>query len=122
MPVIHESQIEAVKLIGRDHKMIIGPGRFGDAKNLCFGVAEFPPRSHAPEHVHDAQEEVIYVLTGHGAMYFDGNPEPMEAGSCVYIPPGTVHSIRNDSDNPMKLAYVFSPPVRQGSYEKKEEK
>ena len=121
MPIIHETKLEAVKLTGRDHKMIIGPGRFGDARNMCFGVAEFPPRSHAPEHVH-AAEEIIYVMTGQGAMFFDGAPESMEAGSCVYIPPGVTHSIRNDSDNVMKLVYVFSPPVGQGTYEKKEDK
>ena len=86
---------------------------------MCFGVADFPPHAHAPEHVHGIEEEIIYVLSGHGAIFFDGQPEMIEAGSCVYIKPQTVHSIRNDSDNVMKLVYVFSPPVKQGSYDKK---
>ncbi|MDW7656696.1 MAG: cupin domain-containing protein [Bacillota bacterium] len=120
--VIHESKVQAVSLPGRDHKMIIGPGRAGDARHMCFGVADFPPRSHAPEHVHEIEEEIIYVLSGHGAIYFDSEPEAIEAGSCIYIRPKTVHSIKNDSANVMKLVYVFSPPVTQGSYDKNSKK
>ncbi len=52
-------------------------------------------------------------------MYFDGVAEPMEAGSCVVIPKGVTHSINNQSDVVMKLAYMFAPPVVQGSYDKK---
>jgi quercetin dioxygenase-like cupin family protein len=119
--VIHESEVEAKKLPGRDHKMIISPWHFGPAKNMCFGVAYFPANAHAPAHVHPAEEEIIYVLTGRGEIYFDGVPEPVEPGSCVYVPPGVEHSINNQSDEVMKIAYVFSPPVVQGSYDKKTE-
>ena len=117
--VIHESEVEAKKLPGRDHKMIIGPLNFGPARNMCFGVADFPANAHAPAHVHPAEEEVIYVLTGSGEMYFDGVPEPVEPGSCVYIPPGTEHSVNNTSSEVMKIAYIFSPPAVQGSYDRK---
>lgn len=116
---IHENEVEAVALTGRDHKMIIGPGRFGDAKNMCFGVAYFPPNSQAPGHVHPGEEEIIYVLSGKGRIFFDGKPESVEPGTCVYVPPGVEHSINNQSDEVMRIVYVFSPPVEQGSYEKK---
>lgn len=116
---IHENEVEYVKLTGRDHKMIIGPGKAMEAKNLAFGVADFPPMSHAPAHVHQTEEEIIYVLSGKGEIFFDGVPEPVEAGSVAYAPVGVEHSIRNDSEEVMKVAYMFSPPVVQGSYEKK---
>jgi len=119
MYTIHESEVAAVSLPGREHKMIIGPGRFGDAKNMCFGVADFPPRRHAPPHVHEQAEEILYVLTGSGEFYFDGKPEPVRPGSCVYVPAGVTHSINNLSDQVLKVVYVFSPPVAQGSYDKK---
>jgi mannose-6-phosphate isomerase-like protein (cupin superfamily) len=116
---IHEREVKAVSLPGRDHKMIISPTHFGVAKHLCFGVADFPPLRQAPAHVHETSEEVIYILTGKGEIYFDGKPEPVEPGTCVYIPPGVVHSINNLSDEILKVAYVFSPPVVQGSYDPK---
>lgn len=116
---IHESEVEFKKLQGRDHKMIIGPTNFGQSKNMCFGVAEFPPESHAPEHIHNAEEEVIYILNGSGKIYFDGKPEMVKPGTCVYIPSGIRHSINNMDKDTMKLIYVFSPPVVQGSYDRK---
>lgn len=118
---IHEKEQEAVQLPGRAHKMIISPGHFGPAQNMAFGVADFPPSQHAPGHMHEKEEEILYVLSGHGEMYFDGVPEPIEAGTCIYIPPGVEHSINNLGDEILKVAYVFSPPVKQGSYEAKSE-
>ena len=115
---IHESEVEAVQLTGRAHKMIIGPANFGPAEHMCFGVADFPAQSHAPVHVHPAEEEILYLLSGSGEFYFDGQPEPVEPGTCVYIPAGLEHSINNTCDEVMKVVYVFSPAVVQGSYDR----
>jgi mannose-6-phosphate isomerase-like protein (cupin superfamily) len=120
MYTIHENDVEYKKLPGRDHKMIIGPQNFGKARNLCFGVAVFPPVSHAPAHVHPKEEEVIYVLMGRGEVYLGGVAEPLVPGTCVYAPPGIEHSIRNTGEEPLKVAYAFSPPAAQGSYDRKQ--
>lgn len=119
MYIIHENDVEAKELPGRKHKMIISPWNFGGSKKMCFGVADFPPNSHAPEHVHENEEEIIYFITGYGEMFFDEKPEKIENGSIAFIPPNVKHSIKNDSNQVMHLAYVFSPPVKQGSYDRK---
>ncbi len=116
---IHESEVSAVHLPGRWHKMIVGPGQFGPASHMCFGVAEFPPDEQAPEHVHEQAEEILYILTGRGQFFFDGHPEEVEPGVCVYVPPGVFHRISVTGNEILKVAYVFSPPVRQGSYDRK---
>ena len=119
MYVTHEDDTIAKELPGRKHKMIIGPKLFGKSKNMCFGVADFPENSHAPEHVHREEEEIIYFLSGYGEMFFNGKPEKIRKGSIAYISPMIKHSIKNDSDEIMRIVYVFSPPVEQGSYDKK---
>jgi len=116
---IHENEVSAVSLPGRKHKMIIGPENFGGSTKMCFGVAEFPANQHAPAHVHEEQEEILYVLEGRGEMYFNNTPERIEKGTCIFVPPRVIHSINNTSNEVLKLAYVFSPPVKQGSYDKK---
>ena len=115
MYTIHEDEVEAVALPGRDHKMIIKPENMG-CQRMCFGVGEFPREKHAPAHVHEEAEEILYILTGIGEMYFDGKPEPLRPGICIYVPPGVKHSINNKGKEVLKVAYVFSPPVGQGSY------
>jgi mannose-6-phosphate isomerase-like protein (cupin superfamily) len=115
---IHEDEVEAKELPGRKHKMMIGPADFGQASNMCMGVATFPPRTHAPPHLHPKEEEILYVLAGKGEMYFDGVPEGIYPGICIYVPPNVEHSINNTGNEPLKVLYVFSPPVTQGSYDK----
>ena len=119
MYTIHESEVEAKELPGRNHKMIIGPENFGGAKNMCFGVADFPSESHAPGHIHQGEEEILFVLAGSGEFYINGKPEPVRTGTCVYIPPNVEHSINNTGKEVLKVVYVFSPPVVQGSYDRK---
>ena len=117
---ICEDSIEAKELPGRRHAMVVGPFEgMLKSNNMCGGVAWFPPKSHAPEHVHEKEEEIIYILSGYGAIYFDAEPEDVKPGYFVSIAPHVAHSIRNDADEPMKLVYIFSPPVVQGSYDKK---
>ncbi|MBN1264977.1 MAG: cupin domain-containing protein [Anaerolineales bacterium] len=115
---IHEREQEAVQLPGRAHKMIISPDHFGPSRYMAFGVADFPARKHAPGHVHLQEEEILYVLSGHGAIYFNGEPEEIEPGTCIYVPPGIEHSIENVGDSVLKVVYVFSPAVKQGSYDR----
>jgi mannose-6-phosphate isomerase-like protein (cupin superfamily) len=88
------------------------------AESLCGGVAWFPPRSHAPAHTHHDEEEVIYILEGAGKIYFDGVPEEVKRGDFVSIGRGTAHSIENMGGKELKVLYVFTPPVVQGSYDR----
>ena len=49
-------------LPGRDWLLCMGPG-VGEVKNLTVGVSIVPPGSAPPGHVHEHEEEVIYVVT-----------------------------------------------------------
>ena len=115
---IHERDVDSVSLPGRDHKMVVQPGTLG-SQLMCAGVAVFPAGRHAPAHVHDAAEEILYVLSGTGRMYFDGQPEPLEPGTFMLARQGVEHSLEADEGEDLKVFYVFSPPVQQGSYDRK---
>lgn len=91
--------------------MIVSPWHFGKSKNMSFGLAEFPPKSQAPEHVHNTEEEIIYFISGYGEMFFNGKSEKIREGTVAFILPKIIHSIKNDDDKPMFLVYVFSPPA-----------
>jgi mannose-6-phosphate isomerase-like protein (cupin superfamily) len=114
---IHEKDVKGMQLPGRFHKMIVEPGNMGSSL-MCAGVAFFPGNSHAPEHVHEHQEEILYVLEGRGYMYFDGEKKEIFPGMFMFAPKGVVHSIEAVSKEDLKVLYVFSPPVKQGSYDK----
>jgi quercetin dioxygenase-like cupin family protein len=116
MPIIHEDDVPYRQLPGRQHRMILTPDSVG-SRQMVFGTAVFPPHASAPPHTHQAEEEIIYVLTGHGEITFDGKPEPIRRGSCIFIPPGVEHRIGVESEEPMKIAYIFSPPTSPAAYD-----
>ena len=103
MYIIQENDVELVTLPGRKHRMAVSSWNFGKSSRMCFSTGYFPARSHAPEHFHEDEEEIIYCLSGYGEMFFDDKPEKMKEGSIIYIPPKVRHSIKNDSDEVMKL-------------------
>lgn len=115
---IHENEIESVSLPGRRHKMVVKPENMG-AGNMCAGIAVFPAGKHAPAHVHQGEEEVLYVLSGAGKMYFNGQAEVIIPGTFMLAPPGVEHSLEAAPGEDLKVFYVFSPPVKQGSYDRK---
>ena len=56
------------------------------------------PGSTIGMQTHDASSEIIYILAGEGKVLYDGEYEPLSAGSCHYCPKGHAHSLINDSD------------------------
>ena len=55
------------------------------------------PGATIGEHTHEDDSEIIYFLSGHGYMIFDGEKESVEAGMCHYCPKGHTHCMINDS-------------------------
>lgn len=116
LKVIHVSESSVYNLPGRDWFYMIGPSN-SDARNLTFGLAEFPSNSDAQAHTHDAQEEIIYILSGQGQFITSGGVYELKPGIAVYIPPQLEHRITVLGNEPLRLLTLFSPPVVPGAYD-----
>jgi quercetin dioxygenase-like cupin family protein len=112
----HIDDCTVYHLPGRDWFYLLGPQN-SQAKNLVFGLAEFPASTLAAAHAHETQEEIIYILSGAGAIIAEGKETRLEPGVAVFIPPGLSHQIRVDEGEPLKLVTLFSPPVTPGAYD-----
>jgi mannose-6-phosphate isomerase-like protein (cupin superfamily) len=110
----HIDSCTVYNLPGRDWFYMLGPQNC-DAENLVFGLAEFPANTLADPHIHEKEEEIIYILSGSGAVIYEGKEVQLEPGVSVFIPAGLTHQMR--SDEPLKLVTIFSPPVTPGSYD-----
>ncbi len=108
---IHEGEVKGIELPGRKNTLIIGPHAFGGCKSMCMGIAEFPPGILAPEHIHQEEEEIGYILSGEGELYVGGSVEELKPGICTYLPPKIPHQTRNTGKSILKVIYVFSPPL-----------
>jgi quercetin dioxygenase-like cupin family protein len=118
MPALESTSISTCTvhhLPGRDWYYLLGPTN-SDARNLAFGVAEFPPSTLAAAHTHAREEEIIFILSGSGAILAAGQELVLEPGVAVFIPPATEHQIRVDEGEQLRLVTLFSPPVIPGAY------
>jgi quercetin dioxygenase-like cupin family protein len=112
----HIDDCTVYHLPGRDWFYLLGPQN-SQAKNLVFGLAEFPASTLAAAHAHETQEEIIYILSGTGDLIAEEKETRLEPGVAVFIPPGLLHQIRVDEGEPLKLVTLFSPPVTPGAYD-----
>lgn len=116
LEIAHINTCTVYHLPGRDWFYLLGPQN-SVARNLVFGLAEFPGGTLAASHSHESEEEIIYILSGQGAIISNDEETLLEPGVAVFIPPGVPHQIRVDGAEPLKLVTVFSPPVTPGAYD-----
>jgi quercetin dioxygenase-like cupin family protein len=119
MPELESAHVDACNvyhLPGRDWYYMLGPQNCR-TENLTFGVADFPGGTLASAHTHDTQEEILYVLSGKGAIIAGEKEIRMVPGVAVFIPPMLSHQIRADGDETLRVVTLFSPPVIPGAYD-----
>lgn len=93
----------------RRTRSFIGKGLPIEAENFCMGMVELEPDGgQVPWHNQD-QEEVYLVLEGTCEMCLGEERRVVEAGQCVYIPPGVFHQLTNVGSAPAKMLYCYSP-------------
>jgi uncharacterized cupin superfamily protein len=84
----------------------IGP-RLG-AKDLGYSYDVVPPgKRSCPFHSHRAEEEMFFIVRGHGTLRYGNETRKIKAGDVICCPvggPETAHQIVNDSD--AELAYL----------------
>ncbi|MGZ3586489.1 MAG: cupin domain-containing protein [Candidatus Limnocylindrales bacterium] len=115
---VGRDEAQVFPLPGRDWLLYIGPEN-SPARNVSVGVAIFPPGSRPTGHVHESQEETIYVTSGRGRLVTAEATAELEPGVSVFIPIGTFHATESDGPEPLELVCLFSPPVVPGSYEQR---
>ena len=73
------------------------------------GIQEVAPDCSVREHVHDRHEEVIIVLEGDGTVTIDGEAHPMQAGTILYLAPGSRHQFIKQCKIPLRFCFVLTP-------------
>jgi uncharacterized cupin superfamily protein len=78
------------------------------AKDLGYSYDVVPPgKRSCPFHSHRAEEEMFFIVRGHGLLRYGSQTRAIRAGDVICCPvggPETAHQIINDSDE--ELAYL----------------
>lgn len=66
-----------------------------------------------PDHTHQTEDEMFYVLAGSLTFRCGGATFDLEAGSFIFLPRGLRHGYTIHSEEPVRLI-VVTAPVREG--------
>lgn len=83
-------------------------GEESEAASVC--LLDIDAGAEIPVHTHDPQVDSIFVVSGRGEAYVQGEWQAVAAGDYLYVPPGEEHGIRT-GDSPLKLFVHHSPPL-----------
>lgn len=75
--------------------------------SLGYVVLE-PNGGQVPWHNQD-QEEIYFIVEGHGEMCLGEERQTVEAGQAVFIPPHEFHQLTNTSQERMVMIYCYGP-------------
>jgi len=86
----------------------VGPAETGGAYVVLSGV--FPAGEPGPPiHTHPHTDEGFYLATGQATFLLGDCEVPVEAGTFVFVPRETPHTVWNSGDEPVRGILVISP-------------
>ena len=62
-----------------------------------------------PPHVHEEGSETFFVLEGEVVFPLEDGPLRAPAGTCLHVPPGTVHTLTNPNPATARVLELFCP-------------
>lgn len=74
---------------------------------VTAGLITFYPFSSQPEHSHRREEQVLYVVSGHGEQVVDGVHYPITPGSYFHIRPHARHVVSNNSAEDLRVLVIY---------------
>jgi mannose-6-phosphate isomerase-like protein (cupin superfamily) len=71
---------------------------------------DLPPNSEIKVHLHQREDEIIFIRMGEGIATLGEHEVSVKAGAVVYVPQGTWHGLRNTGTEMLGMSAVYSPP------------
>ena len=79
-------------------------------RGMRSGRVHLPPGQACGQHSTKNHEELLVFLTGQGELLVgDGDRLVVGAGKVAYIPPETLHDVRNTGSEPLAYIYCVAP-------------
>lgn len=82
--------------------------RNSGARLITLTVNDFTP-GVSPAVVNPMAEEVLYVVSGEGKCQINGFEYPLNSGSAIFVPPGSVYSVENTGAASLRLISSCCP-------------
>lgn len=84
-------------------------GQDSEGANALMEVTLRPQNLFAPPHIHDNEDEWFYILEGTCQALVGDHIQELHAGNTAFIPKGTVHTLVNQSEEPVRFLMGVTP-------------
>lgn len=91
-------------------KLLLSEASVG-VSGLSMGLNITEVGSMIPDHFHEKEEECMFLISGKARFIIEGLEFDLEPETAFYAPPGMTHRIVNVGDEPLKILWVYSPPL-----------
>ena len=100
--------------VGRDPVRIkVSPRARGRFAMITQDVS---PGTTIPVHLHELEDEIIFIQSGEGEATLGDTRVALAAGSSLYVPQGTWHGGRNTGRDVLKWVAIYSPSGFEGYF------
>ena len=108
--ILKLDDVETETILGGPIKVMFNEETAG-TKYLLFAVGCFNPGEGLKSHLHPESEEIYFVVKGSGTVYLGAEKKPVnvEANTALYIPPKTVHGVKNTGNEELVIAFFVAP-------------
>lgn len=81
-----------------------------NGKHVQIVVMDVKPGEDIGKEVHPDNDQVLYLVSGKGTVYLNGEESEFNPGDAVLVPAGTEHNFTTVGDESMKIITTYSPP------------
>jgi mannose-6-phosphate isomerase-like protein (cupin superfamily) len=71
---------------------------------------DLPPNAEIRVHLHQREDETIFIRMGSGVATLGDRQIPVTAGAIIYVPQGVWHGLRNRGQDILGMSAIYSPP------------
>jgi quercetin dioxygenase-like cupin family protein len=83
--------------------------------SMAMGTQALDPGVGIPVHMHEHEDEVLFVHEGRGVAVLGGQRKEVGQGDTVFIPHGVWHGVES-SGEAVELLWVVTPPGLEGFF------
>ncbi|HLN12138.1 MAG TPA: cupin domain-containing protein [bacterium] len=89
--------------------IMVDPKNTG-SQRLAMGHQRLGPGSVIPVHLHERQDEILFVHAGQATLILEDQRVPAAEGTTVFVPEGVWHGVVNAGDGILHLLWIITPP------------
>ena len=108
--IVHAAEGQHIPLAGGRELIIKVDSQVTTGVRMSMVTEDLPPGAEVQVHLHEREDEIIFIRTGRGIATLGDREVPVGPGATIYVPQGVWHGLRNNGSDTLGMNAIYSPP------------